>query len=557
MNNPPDKRGVAVDVLIIGAGPVGLALAIELGSRGIKAMIVEQHERVGRQPRAKTTNVRTMEHMRRWGLADKVLAAAPLPTGYGNNVIFATKMFGQHIVEIENAFNARPDRDDLYSQGAQWIPQYSIENILREKVVALPECQLRFQTKFINAAQDRDQVDITLEDIESGATEMVSATYLVGADGAGSAVRDMLGFVMEGERGFSAFLNLVLRIPGLTGTHPHAPAIMYWLTNADSPAVMGPMDSEDVWYWAIQLPDEKMPNDSEIQSLVRQSIGKDVEFEIMLTDPWFANRLMASGYASGRIFLVGDACHLHPPFGGFGMNMGVSDAVDLGWKIAAALDGWGGRHLLDSYETERRHVHRRVIDVAVENTSVLTQHFVQPGLEDATEAGEAARREAAASILEHKLQEFRSLGTVLGSNYSGSPVVVDDGSNPPPDEVVTYTPSAHPGCRAPHCWLADGTSLYDQLSAGFTLLATEAFDPSEIEPLLGAARDASLPLDVIEPADDRLSDLYGAKFTLIRPDQHVAWRGNVIDRGAQSIIDIVRGERAQAENTVEREPARA
>lgn len=530
-----------VDVLVVGAGPVGLALAVELGSRGIRTMIVEEQERVGRQPRAKTTNVRTMEHMRRWGLAGKVREASPLPPGYANDVVFATRMFGHPIVRIENALYARPDRDERYSEGAQWIAQYLIEEILREKAVSLPACALRFRTKYLGLSQNDDGVEAKLEDVETGEGETVTAAYLVGADGARSAVRSELGFVMEGQHSYGAFLNLVLKIPGLSDAHPQGPAIMYWLANPDAPAAMGPLDKGDTWFWGTQLKGENLPDDAEIRRLVGQSIGRDIDFEIQLKDPWFAHSLMASGYQSGRVFLAGDACHLHPPFGGFGMNLGVGDAVDLGWKLAATIEGWGGPALLDSYEPERRQVHRRTIDVAVENTSVLMQHFVRPEIEAATDAGETARAAAAEMILKHKVQEFHSLGVILGCHYSGSPVVVDDGTSAPAPTVTDYMASAHPGCRAPHCWLADGTSLFDHFGSGFTLLATGPFDEGEVEPLLAAAKDASVPLTVTAPAHEGLRELYEARFALIRPDQHVAWRGDAIGAEAASIIDTVSG----------------
>lgn len=530
-----------VDVLIVGAGPVGLALAVELGTRGIRTLVVEQHERVGRQPRAKTTNVRTMEHMRRWGLAGKVRAASPLPAGYPNDVVFATRMFGHSIVRIENAFYARHDRDERYSEGAQWIPQYAIEEILREKAQSLPACSLRFRAKYLGSSMTDAGVEATIQDLATDQTEAVSAAYLVGADGARSAVRDELGFAMEGEHSFGAFCNLVLRIPGLGAAHPRAPALMYWLANPVSPSVMGPMDHGDTWFWGIQLKDDRLPDDGELRRLVAEAIGKDLEFEILTKDPWFAHRLVANAYRSGRVFLAGDACHLHPPFGGFGMNLGVGDAVDLGWKLAAAIEGWGGPDLLDSYEAERRPVHRRVIDVAVENTAVLMQHFIRPELEDATPDGDAARQTVADMVLEHKVQEFHSLGVVLGSHYSGSPIVVADGSSAPAPSVIDYTASAHPGCRAPHCWLADGSSLFDELGAGFTLLATTAYGEDEVAPLLAAAEAAGVPIELLAPEHGRLRELYAARFALIRPDQHVAWRGDTVGPEPAWIIDTVRG----------------
>lgn len=536
-----DENAANVDVLIVGAGPVGLALAVELGTRGISNEIIEQHERIGRQPRAKTTNVRTMEHMRRWGLAENVRRASPLPDGYANDVVFATRMFGHPIVRIDNAFSARPDRDPRYSEGAQWIPQYAIEGILRQKVLSLPACALRFGQRYAGLSQDGAGVEATVEDLDTGTSRTVRAQYLIGADGGRSTVREHLGFRMEGTYSYAAFCNLVLRLPGLSAAHPHPPALMYWLTNPDSPAVMGPMDRDDTWFLGLQLPDDKMPDEAALRRRVVEAIGRDWEVEILTIDPWFAHQLVADAYGAGRVFLAGDACHLHPPFGGFGMNLGVGDAVDLGWKLAATVQGWGGPDLLASYEAERRLVHRRIIDVAVANTAVLTQHFLHPDLELETDAGQAARGAAADAVLARKRQEFHSLGVVLGSHYAGSPVVIPDDTEPPAESVVEYTPSASPGCRAPHAWLADGRSLYDAFGPGFTLLVMAEHDPAEVQPLVAAAKACGIPLTVFAPDHDELNGLYDARFALIRPDQHVAWRGGDIGDEAASILAVACG----------------
>jgi len=221
------------------------------------------------------------------------------------------------------------------------------------------------------------------------------------------------------------------------------------------------------------------------------------------------------------VFLAGDACHVHPPFGGYGMNMGIADAVDLGWKLAAVLQGWGGPRLLDSYEAERRPVHEFVMDEAVANHALLPTHMWRPGLDHATPEGARLRAEVGAAIKAAKVREFNTLGVVLGYNYSGSPIVVADGSAPPPRHFKDYVPSAHPGCLAPHAWLADGSSLYDHFGAGFTLLVTDDSAAPSV--------NSRVPLKVLREPSVR--DLYQARHALIRPDQHVAWRGDALPAG--------------------------
>ncbi len=264
--------------------------------------------------------------------------------------------------------------------------------------------------------------------------------------------------------------------------------------------------------------------------------------EVVRGDPWVAQSLIADRYAAGRVFLAGDACHLHPPFGGFGMNMGVGDAVDLGWKLAATLQGWGGPALLASYAAERRPVHRRTIEEAERNYAVVGNQLVRPGLEDTDVAGDAVRAAVGEAIRATKGREFRTLGLVLGTRYDASPIIVQDGSTPPADSVETYVPSACPGSLAPHAWLADGSSLYDRFGPGLTLLCTEDGDAS---PLAEAAARRGIPLVVLHLAEPRLASLYGARFALIRPDQHVAWRGDVLPP-AGPLLDRVTGRSVEA-----------
>ncbi|MFT8245045.1 FAD-dependent monooxygenase [Roseomonas sp. BN140053] len=513
------------EVLVIGGGPVGLALAAELGGRGIRTLVAEQNLRHARQPRAKTTNVRSMEHMRRWGLAERLRASSPLPPDYPTDIIFATRLFGPRLARIENAFFGAPGRNELYSEHAQWVPQYTVEAVLRDHLATLPAVTTRFGLRLDALHQDGGTAKAVLADTATGEALRVGADYLVGADGSRSAVRGALGIRMRGEHAFAQNYNLVIRAPALREAFAAGRSIMYWLVNPDCAAIAGPMDEGDTWYFGFPVPNGAPPlSEAELQARMTAAFGRDVGAEILTVDTWAAHSLLADRYRDGRAFLAGDACHLHPPFGGYGMNLGIADAVDLGWKLAARLRGWGGEALLDSYESERRPVHRRVIEEAVANYAMLAPNLLRPGLEEPGAAGEVARRAVGELILAHKPREFRTLGVVLGSHYSGSPAVVPDGTPPPPDTVTDYVPSAHPGCLAPHLWLRDGASLYDRFGPGFTLLVTApGADTAEFE---RAARELGVPLRVLAPGDERLFALYGAPLALIRPDQHVAWRGD-------------------------------
>lgn len=535
-------RKLEVEVLVVGAGPVGLALAIELGQRGIRCLVIEQNDRVGLNPRAKTTNVRTREHLRRWGIAQALRDASPMPPDYPPDIVFATRMNGPLLARIENAFNGRRERNDLYAEEAQWVPQYVLEEVLRRHAATLPGVAIRFNTRLRSFTQGPDGVVAEAEDSADGAPLQIGASYLVGADGARSAVRAALGIKMSGESALGRNYNAIFRAPSLAGLHDHGRAIMYWLLNPEIPCVMGPMAArDDLWYFvAARITDEEAAS-LDPRELIQKAAGFRFELEIVGSDPWAAHRLIADSYGQGRVFLAGDACHLHPPFGGYGMNMGIGDSVDLGWKLAATLRGWGGADLLASYEVERRPVHQRVIDEAVANYVMVGGQLMRPGIEAPGPGGEATRNEVRELLLATKPREFKTLGVVLGSRYVDSPIVVPDGSQPPDEHVSLYLPSAHPGCLAPHLWLADGSSLYDHFGAGFTLLSTVGELDDEAAGLIAAAAARGLPLTLLQPAEPRLKARYGARLALIRPDQHVAWRGDALPADVGALLDSVRG----------------
>ncbi len=517
---------IETSVFVVGAGPTGLALAIELGNRGVRCVVAECNDRVGYAPRAKTTHTRVREHLRRWGIADELAAAAPFGVDYPSNVMFVTRLAGLPLAKFENAFNCAPDKNDLYSEHAQWVPQYRLEEVLRARVASLATVDLRFNLKVVSIEETPAGVRTRAVDTRTGDETVFLSDYAVGADGSRSLVRKAIGATMEGEHGLSRNFNIIFRAPGLAQAHPHGPAIMYWQVNPDIPSTMGPMDKGDLWFFMpANVPPDLELTDESAGALIRKATGVDLPFEILSCDEWLANKLIANKYRQGRIFIAGDACHLHPPLGGYGMALGVLDAVDLGWKMAAVREGWADPSLLDSYELERRPVHRRVIDEAVANHDA-NRAILRSGLEDEGAQGEAAREEVGRLIRETRRQEFRSLGVVLGYTYAGSPFVASEVSPPPVSPPTEYRPTAYPGCLAPHLWLDDGRSLYDLFGAGFTLLVMEPDRGSDIDRAKRDAAQFGAPLDVLVLPSQRLLQLYEAPLALIRPDQHVAWRGH-------------------------------
>ncbi len=545
----PEGTGPACefDVAIVGAGPVGLCAAIELGLRGRRVLLLEKSSARGPQPRAKTLNMRSLTHFRRWGIADRVRAASPVADDLPRDVVFQTRLYGHHIVTVPNVYfrGSEKGNDPRFCEASEWIPQHVVEEVLRDKAASMPNISVRYGVEVLGLTQSDDQVQIEI----AGSSEHICAAWVIGADGARSVVREKIGAVMTGRHAFACNYNMVLKIPALTANPPVNRGLMHWTLNADSPVVMGPIG--DSWYIAKALePGITEMSRDEIAICVHQAVGHAVDFEILSIDPWYAHQLVADRYRCGRIFLAGDACHLHPPFGGYGMNMGISDAVDLAWKIDAALGTWGGERLLDSYEFERRRVHEWTIEEAVENYGTLSRDLLRPGLEADSEAGAEMRDAVAQEILRTKKREFHTIGLVLGYHYAGSPVMAcaDQMARPSTEE---YAPVVDCGALAPHIWMAAGDALYDRFGLGFTLLDTGSEDVALSKDLIATAAIFGIPLTTLRITEDAVQAVYGHRLVLIRPDQHIAWfSGCNGPLDAESILNVVTGR-----DMVEAEPA--
>ena len=543
MSVPAAEPSRHYDVVIAGGGAVGPALAIELSMRGIAVLVVEQLPcGAYKSPRTNLTNVRSMEHFRRWGIADAHRAANPIQD-FPRDFVFLTRLDGYELVRFANAVNSE-GRNDLFSEAAEWAEQAVIESSLRQRAEATESVEYRWATEVVSFDQRDDRVLVQLAGTGSGETDIVSCSYLAGCDGSRSVVRRQLGVKLEGKADLNVNSGMAVRAPTLKSLCKVPPGILMWFINSDVGAWLGPLNSEKgTWYFhAAPCPEGFDPDSFEdMRKLLYLCVGEEFPVEYVSGGRWVTHSLLAPKMRDGRVFLVGDAAHLIPPTGGFGMNIGLLDAVDLGWKLAATLRGWGGPELLDTYFTERHAADAWVIGRQEDNNALLSDHMYQAGMEDPDESGARAREQVCELIVTQKVQEFSSLGCQLGYRYEGSPIIVQDGSEWPEVTQQNYVPSAHPGCLAPHRWLADGRSLYDAFGPEFTLLSFSAAD-EQVARIIAAATERGVPLEHVALDDeDGLGDLYEANLVLIRPDQHVAWRGDLAPADPVAVIDQVRG----------------
>ena len=530
-----------IPVLIAGAGPVGLSLAIELAYRGIRCLIVEQTDGSVDFPTTNLANTRTCEHLRRWGIAEIMRYQSGYPTDYPRNYLFVTRMTGYEIARFNHPANGDPDARSPYSpEGRLWISKPYFDPVLHKHVAALTTVQLRYETVFESFQQEDKRVFCKIVDVKGGQEEWIEADYLVGCDGGRSKIRRALGIQYEGV--FSQGMNVAVlfRSPLLEHT-PHGPAVQYQIINSQINGAIAAVDGNELWRLNIRNIKEEQLDALNAPEKLRAALGENVPFELLAVRPWTGHCVMAERYQHDRVFLAGDAAHLNWPAGGFGMNTGIGDAVDIGWKLAAVLQGWAGPRLLDSYTTERKPIAMINVNEAAEmRASFDHQTPFSPKIEEDSEEGRELREEARAAIMRTRAKEFQhdSAGIELGYRYENSPICIADGTPPSPLDHGHYVPSTWPGSRAPHLWLNDGRSTLDLFGKGFVLLG---FTEGPTSSFTDAAQRAGVPLEVIGIDDEKVRPSYERNFVLVRPDGHVAWRGNEIPNNTNDIIDKVRG----------------
>jgi 2-polyprenyl-6-methoxyphenol hydroxylase-like FAD-dependent oxidoreductase len=543
-------------VLDVGAGPVGLTLAMDLAQRGIPVIVAEVRHR-GEPPSVKCNHVsaRSMEIFRRLGVAP-ALRSAGLPADHANDVSYRTTFTGEELSRIH--IPARKDRYTDKSGPDGWWPtpepphrinQIYLEPVLFAHAEGTQGVRILNRTRIDGFEQVQDGVRALGVDLDTEQDVEVRCEYLIGCDGGRSAVRKAIGAKLSGTDVVGRVQSTFFRAPDLLARAKHAPA---WATFSLNPRRSGnvyAIDGRETFLVHNYLSADETEFDSVDRDWALRTIlgvGDDFKYEIISKEDWIGRRLVADKFRDRRVFICGDASHLWIPMAGYGMNAGIADAMNLSWQLAARLNGWGDEGVLAAYEAERLPITEQVSRFAMNHAIALQKERegVPPGIEDAGEAGDAIREATGRALYDLNVKQYCCAGLNFGYYYGASPLIAYDEETPASYTMDQFTPSTVPGCRTPHIWLDDGRSLYDAMGPEFTLLRFDS--TADATPLQRAAPRRGVPHANFDVKYAEAEGLYRHKFVLSRPDQHVAWRGDRIPEDAVGLVDRIRGAKAKA-----------
>ncbi|MDB5750231.1 MAG: monooxygenase, FAD-binding protein [Ramlibacter sp.] len=507
------------EVVIVGGGPVGMGLAIELGQRGVRCIVVERYPQPQPVPKGQNLTQRTMEHLHFWGAEQQLRAARTIPPEYGIGGLTAYgTLLGPYHYDWLQRDLVRP----YYFTANERLPQYATEAVLRARAAELPAVQALYGWDVEHVAQDAAATTVTVRERKGGARRVLRAPYAVGCDGSRSVVREQAAITQTRTDHDRVMVLLVFRSRQLHELLQRYPGKSYY--NVLQPQLegywkfLGRVDLGSTWFFHAPVPAGTTADNFDFKAFLNEAVGAEFEVDFEHIGFWDLRFALADTYRAGRLFIAGDAAHSHPPYGGYGVNSGLEDARNLGWKLAATLQGWGGDALLDSYEGERRPVFASTIDDFIAKSIANDHAFL--------EACDPARDQAAFE----QAWQARAQGAVgevhaFEPHYEGSPVVWRDGRAGACSAKGSHRFDARAGHHLAPAVLADGSNVFEALGAGFTLLALDA-DADAVAAFRAAAAELGLPLTVVEHPATGEAARYAARWVLVRPDQFVAWAGN-------------------------------
>ena len=551
--NKTRMGSLETEVLIVGGGPCGLMLANELGRRGVSCLLVDSKPSTALNPQANATQARTMEHFRRLGLAQEIRELG-LPADHPTDIAYFTRYTGFELARLRLP-TAAEAQVQVKSMTGSWsaaelphrVSQKYVEQSLRRHAQQYATNTIRYGWKLEQFSQDEHGVQACVCSCDGQQAQHVKAQFLVGADGARSLVRQQLGIKWGGVTGIQRefmggkMFAIYLRAPEFLHHFPHDKAWMYVAVNDERRAFMASVDGkgEYAFHAALQSGEEADAwTEDDARRVFAQAMGTEIPIEIISMGTWLAGHaLVAEQFQQGRVLIAGDAAHLFTPTGGLGYNTAIEDAVNLGWKLASVVRQQAPLSLLASYEIERKAVAQRNTHYARQFADSVGLYQAKPELEILSEAGTQERAQASEYLNRHVRLEFNIPGVTFGGRYDQSPVIVHEGAELPPDEANTYVPTASPGGRPPHQWLADGSSLYDHFHDEWTLLVLGA-QPTIAQAFSDYAEHLGIELRIVTMPEPELLALYESPLVLIRPDQIVAWRGHS-DKAAEAVLKQV------------------
>lgn len=540
-----------LDVLIVGGGPVGLALALDLGRRGVRSTIVERKSGTGTELQAKASVIdeRTMEFCRLLGVRDDV-ANAGYPSDLPGDTVFCTALNGgKYIGRLEMASAQGRECPAQSAEMLRRCPQIWFDPVLARAVVRQGMADIRYGIELVGCEQDDAGVTCRLKHVDDGSAEQLRARYVIACDGPSSVVRKALGISFEG-KSLGYAISAIVRVD-FSSYNAFGAAERYMFIGPDGTwGNFTTIDGRSLWRFSVVGGDEKTDLATfDMHVLLRKALGRDdIEYEIIKVVQWRRSQFTAEKYHQDRIFLAGDAAHTMSPTGGHGLNTGIGDVMGLSWVLQALLEGWGGPGLVEGYTPERRPIALRNGAGSTRNFSIWVDRNGRDKVLDNGWEADEQRRVLGENMAANMRQEVQCLGLALGYNYADSPLIVPDSSAAPAEDHDTYIQTARPGHRAPHCWLGDGRSIIDLFGGGFVLLRFGTEGEGDDERIADAAQKVRLPLETAILTDPQAAKLYERRLVLVRPDGMVAWRGDVLPENVEALLDRVRGVSAAAKH---------
>jgi len=522
-----------VDVVVVGGGPVGLALSGDLAWRGHKVLLLDKGDGSIFQPKMDLVGIRTMEFCRRWGIV-KDVEESEYDRNYPQDNVYLTSLNGYELgrQKMPSMNEELPPKES--PQKRERCPQNYFDPILKKFALSHFSNNIYYKTECIGFSQAHNQVNIQAKDLNTDEIFNIESIFLVGCDGAKSLIRDSLGIQMTGKGLLTYTTNVIFECSEFNSLHNKAPGYRYMFIGPSGTwCTIVAINGKDQWRMSLigNAEEKRVYTEEEIKSLAYKAVGTTFDMKILSVLPWQRAELVADKYRDQNVFICGDSCHLTSPTGGLGMNTGIGDAVDLSWKLSGYLQGWGGEVLLDSYTFERKPIAERITQFSTGNLEIMKKLPSNEFIYDDSSTGENVREQVGKAMTEGLKREWFSLNMHLGNRYINSPINIYD---EPEDslkvqsefeDAINYIPSTRPGARAPHIWLDKDLSTLDLINKKYTLFCfTNITD--EIKVICQYANELKIPLSIFYLDSIQTKSIYEWSFVMIRPDGHVAWRGH-------------------------------